>query len=169
MNLIIKKIFFGDSIFYSTFAKEKQMINFFNKIKNKIMIKVKANQLKKGSFIKVIKNSNSNNYEIGQTYVVDYIESHMCICYSLDGSFRGNSLSFDDLEIVGLDIEHYQEANKTLTAQIAENESIIEWMKETGNKSYDSNEHKVWKTLSLLENDKLSKGEKAKIIASLIN
>jgi hypothetical protein len=147
------------------------MINFFNKIKNKIMKKkVTKNDLKKGTHIRVIANTNGNDYGIGQTYVVDHISStDCCVCISLDGSFEGNNLKFCDLEIVGLDIEHYQEANKTLTAQIAENESIIEWMKETGNKTYNPNEHKVWKTLSLLENDKLSKGEKAKIIASLIN
>ena len=131
---------------------------------------VTENDLKEGTQIKVIGNTNGNDYEIGQTYVVDHFSSSdSCVCSFLDGSFQGNNLKFDDLEMAGLDVEHYQKENKTLTAQIAENESIIEWMKETGNKSYDSNEHKVWKTLSLLENDKLSKAEKAKIIASLIN
>ena len=44
----------------------------------------------------------------------------------------------------------------------------IDWMKETGSNDFNEDEFKVYQTLKLLENGKLSMLEKSKLIAELI-
>jgi len=47
-------------------------------------------------------------------------------------------------------------------------QSKINWLKETGSKKFSEQEFKVYQTLKLLENGKLSMVEKSKLIAELI-
>ena len=60
------------------------------------------------------------------------------------------------------ELKEAKEVVDLLTAKIA-------YMKETGAEEFDENEFKVFNTLSILDEKKLSKLEKAKAIAALIN
>jgi hypothetical protein len=55
-----------------------------------------------------------------------------------------------------------------LKAEMEEVESKIRFLNETGSELFDSDEYKVYSTLKLLDNDKLSTIEKSKVIAQLI-
>ena len=55
-----------------------------------------------------------------------------------------------------------------LKSKIDEVQSKLQFLNETGYETFNEDEYKVYSTLSLLEDDKLSKIEKSKIIAELI-
>lgn len=64
--------------------------------------------------------------------------------------------------------EEFEEKLKQLTDEIGIIKTKIEWLDESGNTEYNEDEYKVYQTLKLLEDDKISKIEKSKIIAELI-
>ncbi len=57
---------------------------------------------------------------------------------------------------------------KKLKTEMEEVQSKIDFMNETGNEQFDAEEYKVYSTLKLFQNDKLSDIEKSKLIAKLI-
>ena len=67
------------------------------------------------------------------------------------------------LGIKELELELSEAQTKLDTIQ-----SKINWINETGSDEYSEDEFKVYQTLKLLENDKLSMLEKSKLIAELI-
>lgn len=58
---------------------------------------------------------------------------------------------------------------KNIDSSIKIEQSKLEYLKETKSKVYDENEFKAYTTLTLVEDETLSKIEKARLIASLIN
>jgi hypothetical protein len=66
-------------------------------------------------------------------------------------------------------IEELETKLVTAHLEIDDIKSKIKWMKEAGAAEFDEQEHKIWRTLSTLENTELSKMEKVKIIASLVS
>jgi hypothetical protein len=137
-----------------------------------------------GDIVVVKANSNDHNYTIGKQYrVVAYsvcdavkiIRPFSFIAESLNGKWKGNHLNYRDCDpvlvgkaVIEAKIESLNEKIDKLQAEIKHNQSIIAWMDETGADSYDENEHKVWQTLTTIENGSMSKMEKVKAIAALL-
>jgi hypothetical protein len=133
-------------------------------------------KFKVGNKIKVIANKGGHNYEIGEVYKVVKIYNDSLTAKSLDGKFVGNSLYGTEIEFVSLTIDELKEDNESLKANIAEIQKEIEdnnlkiaWMEENGVSEYDENQFKAFRTLSLLEDETLSKLEKAKLIGELVS
>jgi hypothetical protein len=149
----------------------KKLITIFKTIKNKSMKRNK--NFKIGDIVKPTKNGNSHNYTIGEHYrvitVSDGSSNPALGCETLDGEWQGNTLMGCDCILVNRDKSHYLKIITELETEIEEVKSILSWMDETGNTTYDENEHKVWEALTLLEDETLTKVQKAKIIAQLIN
>ena len=93
-----------------------------------------------------------------------------------NGIDGGNSLNFTRFSVLSnLTTKDIQDNIKSLKKNISDikeeikkEEVKIEYLKETGSEKYDENEFKVYTTLSLLEDPKLSKLEKARLVANLI-
>jgi len=129
-----------------------------------------------GDIVLVKANSNSHDYKIGERYkVVSYTSDTTFIAESLDTKRKGNNLKFKDCEpaIVGKaaiesQIETLNGKISKLKTEIEHNQSIIAWMDETGTDEYNENEHKVWQTLTTIENESMSKMDKVRAIAALL-
>lgn len=123
-----------------------------------------------GDIVKVIANTNNNNYKIGERYRVKIIsgDNTTCVAQSLNGDSGGNNLAFRDCVIVGLDKSYYEEQIAHHKSEIEKAKAIINWMDEAGVSEFDEQEFKVWEALTAFENDGLSKIEKAKLIAKIV-
>jgi hypothetical protein len=73
------------------------------------------------------------------------------------------------------EMEDYKVGMKELEQELSETQTKldntllkIDWMKETGSEEFNEYEFKVYQTLKLLDNSKLSMIEKSKLIAELI-
>jgi len=66
-------------------------------------------------------------------------------------------------------IDQANEKIEKTKAFIAETESKIAFLKETGSDTFDENEFKAYHTLTIIEQGNMSKIEKAKAIAALIS
>lgn len=144
------------------------MKKIINIIKNKLMKnKTKA---KVGQLVKVTGNSNSSNYCVGEIYRVVSVDGggSYINCEALDRCWSGNCMAHGDYVIVGQNKEHFQTQIEQLQKEIEEVQSIMDWMDETGNTEYDMDEHRVWKALTMLEDNTLTKGQRTKLLAQLI-
>lgn len=131
---------------------------------------MKKHNVKVGQLVKVKGNTNSNNYEIGETYRVIQMgaSSNTVIAESLDGEWAGNNLSIHDIETAICTKDYFEDKIKSLQNEIDDCKSILTWMNENDKAEYDANEHKVWKALSTIEDNNISKMDKVKLIASLL-
>jgi len=137
-------------------------------------------KLKVGGRIKVVANTCSHSYQIGETYEINHLyytgsQVTSVQARSSNGT-TGNVLYLSDIECVDYTIEELEEFNKDLIDQleatkkeISNNEERIAWMKENNITEFNETEFKAFKTLTLLEDDSISKMEKAKLISELVN
>lgn len=130
---------------------------------------MKNRHVKIGDLIRVTKNADGHNYTIGETYRVTNLYDKNIQAESLDGCWHGNYIAYDCFKLTNLNKEYYLDQIDKLQFEIDEVRSIMAWMDETGNDTYNPDEHRVWQALTLLENDKMSKGDKVKLIAKLIH
>ena len=106
---------------------------------------------------------NGKEYIVADRYLYDKSWSLTDPCGSIDGwayewEMEGFSVGIEDLK------KELSEAQTKLETI----QSKINWLKETGSKEFSEQEFKVYQTLKLLENGKLSMVEKSKLIAELI-
>lgn len=99
---------------------------------------------------------------------------------NLDGKYY-NNISFTAFTVVTAlteeDIKNQiktlqaakKKAAKDYDAQIADYNAKLDYLKESGSLEFDETEFKAYRTLQLVENEELSKIEKARLIASLID
>lgn len=143
-----------------------------NKIKNKIKNKINMRKLKIGDRVKVIANACGSNYAIGSVGVIVQIHEGYPRSFVLEDvktKIRGNFIQEYDVKLYELSEQEIQEEISSLNEQIKEKENMLKWMKETNNETFNEEEFKVWRTLTLFEDETLSKSEKAKLIAKLIS
>jgi len=126
-------------------------------------------KVKVGDVVRVTGNSNSNNYAVGHKYrVIDIGGNGSVRAESLDETFVGNNLAAVDFIVIGLDKNYFEEQITHYKSEIQKAETIIAWMKETGNEEFNDQEFKIWEALTAFESDSLSKTEKVKLIAKII-
>ena len=129
------------------------------------MAKQKA---KVGQLVKIVANTSHHNYTRGEVYRVVSSPNGYIQAESLDCSWKGNNMNTKDYEIVNLTKEFIKSEIQELQNEIDHKKSIIAWMDENGRTEYDPNEHKVWKALTTIESDSISKIDKVKLIAALL-
>jgi hypothetical protein len=141
-----------------------------NKFKNKKMTRGRVGKRVKLVNEPVVNKPHSSNTNIGRggTFIIRapygtdrwYIET-------IDGVDSGWVY---DCEIAGgITKEEIQKEIEILENQIKIEHQKLDWMSESGAEEYDENQFKVYRTLKLLENDKMSLMEKSKLIAELIS
>ena len=128
--------------------------------------------------IKIVNNAGGHNYGInGTTILLETPTMHVSTT-GLSGGFPGgNTINFNEFMVIDIltkddilnNIEDIEKNIKSLKRDIADEKLKLEFLKETKSKEFNENEFKAFKTLSLLENDSLSKIEKARLIATLID
>jgi hypothetical protein len=141
----------------------KQLFN--KKQKTKIMIGKKV-KLVKGSSGPSSSNINLGN---GKDYVVTVRSTHdksWCI-KDMCGKESGWAYEWE-MEGYKLGIEELEKELSEAQTKLDNIQFKIDWMKETGSDDFIEDEFKVYQTLKLLDNGKLSMIEKSKLIAELI-
>jgi hypothetical protein len=135
----------------------------------------KWSQVPVGTKFKVVSNSNSHNYPLNELLTV-VSRNSTSSCAHVTGNPIHNTLMIKDCLFVNFDlatmkdvIVQKQEALLKIQEEIIEVENCIKFCEEQGLEEYDEDLHKVMKTLDTLESKKLTKLEKAKMIAKLIS
>ena len=76
---------------------------------------MKKQNVKVGQLVKVKGNSNSHNYQVGETYrVIQVGGSNTVTAESLDGEWVGNNLSLNDIESTVCSKEYFENQIKSL-------------------------------------------------------
>jgi hypothetical protein len=147
---------------------------------NIIYSKLKNNKKMKNKKVKLIVNpcgkQSSNNQHRGSSRIFTVKEpfhSSTCVAAAWNiiddcGTDAGWVYEWEMVS-AAVTIEELETMLVTAHLEIDDIKSKIKWMKEAGVAEFDEKEHKIWRTLSTLENTELSKIEKVKIIASLIS
>ena len=125
--------------------------------------------------VKIVRKLNSNGH--GQMYQARLVHCPVGSVLYNQGYNQGSNYNFYDYELVlgpynkeviEKEIAEINEEKAKLDTEIGDLESKIQWMEEVGVTEFDEDEYKVWKTLSLLEDDSVGKIEKMKEIAKMI-
>ncbi len=126
------------------------------------------NMINQNSFSKYNVNSNINSGYQGSSINLNSTWSNL-------NGVGGNSIKLNQFKIGGNSIEDLTSENKEfskeidyLKEQIADNNIKIKFMNDNDLKEFDETDFKVYKTLSLLEDPKLSQVDRAKAISALI-
>ena len=148
---------------------------FFKKQKTKIMSYNKGSigSIKLGDKIIPVKNTNGHNYTIGKTYIV-------CENHSTDPHDRirakdpitgehGNILFTSDVQKLNITRDDFKVDELWLETELADTRTKLQWMDEVGTDTFDETEYKTWAVMTALDNTSMSKIERVKLIASLIN
>lgn len=147
------------------------------KIKIKNIFKKKKMEkkfLKKGTKIKVNKDTCHHHYVIGSTLTfVKYHDDDKLLIYVEEGSAY---LRLDDFDVALMTIDSFKEKLvildneiKKLTEEKNVIQTKIDYMVENKITEYNESQYKIYQTLKTLENCDISSIEKAKIISELMN
>ncbi|HMS90624.1 MAG TPA: hypothetical protein PKC87_00165 [Candidatus Absconditabacterales bacterium] len=116
--------------------------------------------------------------EVGNTLIINSLsyDGHYHVKKSVDSKLTHRVPTVAIAKITGgkrmqlqEQIEKAEEQIKRTKAFIRETKAKITFMDETGSETFDENEFKAYQTLSIIEKGDLTKIEKAKAIAALIN
>lgn len=116
--------------------------------------------------------------EVGNTLIIDSLsyDGHYHVKKSVDSKLTHRVPTVAIAKITGgkrmqlqEQIEKAEEQIERTKAFIRETKAKITFMDETGSETFDENEFKAYQTLSIIEKGDLTKIEKAKAIAALIN
>lgn len=152
--------------------------------KNNFTIEKLKNYLT-GKTVEIISNNSGHNYRIGDKIKITKEQSRLLTISNITNPTAGtigrltpsgNNAFFRDLKIIDKfnkeyfleEIKNLEESKKEIDSDIENYKFKINFLEETNLKEFDENEFKAYKTLSLIEDNSLSKVEKAKLIASLI-
>jgi len=138
----------------------------------------KITEYLRGKTIRILNTAGSHNYGgVGTILKLDNSVMYITSTSLSGGIHGGNTLTFDQFTVLDnvtkedilKNIEGIQEQIIELENEIISEELKITFLKETRSKTYNENEFKAFKTLSLMEDDSLSKIQKAQLIAKLID
>jgi len=125
--------------------------------------------MKKGDFIKVIGNTNGNNYTIGSIYKIYRIVGHNIIIAEKNG-WIGNHLKISDLELIPKTKKYFNNEIKRIEKELDLLLVQLRFLNETDNKIVDKGEFMAWYILKTLESNDNNKYKKiSRIINTLSN
>ncbi len=130
----------------------------------------KCNKFKVGQIVRAT--VTESGYVKGVTYRLTRVDNsdNTLKAEPADGSAcEGSWIKFSNVEHWVASKDNLLEDIAEYQAKIDEAKSIIAWMDDVGATEYDPNEFKVWQALSTIENSSMSKLDKVKAIASLLN
>lgn len=133
-------------------------------------VKEKKELIKVGTHVKVTSRKGSGHtYDIGKEYRVCMIDGNSMQLADLDSGRQGYWIYFSEVELFISTLESMKTEIEKLESKISDLKNKIQWMEEMETDQFDSNLYKVWRALSTLESESMSKLEKAKLLAELIN
>jgi hypothetical protein len=143
----------------------KQLFN--KKQKTKIMIGKKVKLVKNPSNKPDSKNTNRGN---GMEFTVESQHSlPEKSWYINDACGKSAGWAYEwEMEVYNLGLKELEQELSEVQTNLDNIQLKINWMKETGSEEFNEDEFKVYQTLKLLDNGKLSMIEKSKLIAELI-
>ena len=115
-----------------------------------------------------VKNSNYTGYGVNKGDIVTIVAKgspNSTVNWPDYGNFGVQNVHIELLTETKEEIVSYIEKQEKL---IQEAKDKLAWMKETDSEVFDTDQFKVWQTLTILENKKLTKLEKSKLVANLI-
>lgn len=127
-------------------------------------------QFKVGEYIRVKRNL--NGYMIDTKYRltrVDNSDDTIKAEYAETPGTEGAWLNFSHVTHWAISKEDLVRDIERAKATIEENQSMLAWMEETGADVFNENEFKVWQVLTAMDDTNLSKLDKVKRIAQMIN
>jgi len=124
-----------------------------------------------GDMVRVLRNSNSNNYTIGETYEVIYASVNTGTTQTLKGKKLdgtvGNGLSSCDVELGMITVDYLTTRKKALISQIAKVDLQIEFMEANDLTEFDPMAVQVLQVLDVLDST-TSKLERAQKIVEIL-
>ncbi len=140
--------------------------------------KIKKNKVMTGKKVSLVRRSrwsgsNSNNPYIGSDHEFVVGESYAdygfgaYLIRDINGVSYGWAYEWE-MEEIGSSKVVLKERMEQLKSEMEELQRKIDFLNETGNEQFDAEEYKVYSTLKLFQNDKLTDVEKSKLIAKLI-
>jgi hypothetical protein len=151
------------------------------KIINCILNKFKKKEMTKGSIgkrVKLVKTAVKGKPFSGNNNLGSCVTFKITSQYNPGDGYTGWNISATtgenkgwiyDYEIEGtITKEDIKKEIESLECQLNDERLKLSWMEEVGVEEYDEDQIKVYKTLKLLEDDKVSLVEKSKLIAELI-
>lgn len=147
------------------------MIKFFNKLLNKINKKEKIMKGKKVKLVASIsKKSNNSHIGNGEVYIVGGPCSGQPEGWLVFDSYgMGCGWAYEcEMVVYNLGIKELEKELLDAKTNLDSIQSKIDWMKETGSEHFSEDEFKVYQTLKLLDDGKLTMIEKSRLIADLI-
>ena len=145
----------------------------YNKIKS--IITKNKRKMKTGSRVRLVMNpvgkeSSSNNHrKDGQVYIVtdNYGDKSWYVKNELTGMSSGWVYEWE-MELITRSIVDISNEISKYQNKIDSLKTMVQWMEETGSTEFDEDEYRVWSAITAMENNKLSKMEKVKLISSLL-
>jgi hypothetical protein len=129
---------------------------------------VKTKHLKIGAKLKITGNTTSHGFRVGEVVTItqiNYDTSQYCCRNEQNLQYWVNPCDYD---LVNYTKEEIEKEIAEQELEIAELKDKIAFLAATGKETYDENEFAVWSALTTIENENLSKIEKATLIARLI-
>ena len=128
-----------------------------------------STKVKVGDKVKVIKNTSSHNYRVGNTYTISYIgENKTSVRLKSAEGKEGNWCKYSDMEIITVSKDFLEKSLKEAQKTVKELAEKIEWMNDTKSVEFNSEQFKMYKALTVVEKPGLTKIEKAKLLVELI-
>lgn len=129
-----------------------------------------AKAFKVGDKVRVIVSS-SDSLPIGSVAILSRVDnSDNTLKYWIDATETSESSwhKFSHVEHVIENEEFILNERDALLSKVAELDAKLKWMREVGAEEFDRNQFRVWEVLTVVENDGMSKLDKAKAIAALV-
>jgi hypothetical protein len=146
------------------------MIKIFNNLLNKINKKEKIMKGKKVKLVaSIAKKSNNAHIGNGKVYTVGEPSGQPEGWLVYDSYGTGCGWAYEcEMVVYNLGIKELEKELLDAKTNLDSIQSKIDWMKETGSEHFSEDEFKVYQTLKLLDDGKLTRIEKSRLIADLI-
>jgi len=135
-----------------------------------------------GKTLTVVGNAANHNKDIGTKLTIgagtSFVSNNSSFSYPyLDGKKIGLTFYYEDVSVeyeisadaLKAQVESLTADKKRITEEIAEAKSKLAFLKETGVERFSETEYKTYMVMEKLEDEKLTKLERAKAIAKLID
>ncbi len=146
------------------------MNKFFNNLLNKIN---KKEKIMKGKKVKLVasksKTSTNRHRGNGKVYTVGESSEQPQAWYVYDSFGENCGWAYEcEMVVFNLGMKELEKELSDAKTNLDTVQLKIDWMKETGSENFSEDEFKVYQTLKLLDDGKLSMIEKSRLIAELI-
>ena len=110
-------------------------------------------KFKVGDKFKVKSNHNGHNYQIGQIYTVTgRQQGGYYMGNDPSTGFNGNWIMHTEIEPALVTAKELEEQRAALLVQVAEVDTKLAFLKETGLEAFDADEYKIHRSLQVLDN-----------------